>query len=227
MPVINLIRTNKRIRIIVIATIVVLLIVTTILLLISKNKKTTIQFVRSTPIDQANSVNLTDPISVEFNIQGQEAISANTTITYKLDPNTETSSFWKSDQVLTITPQYTLAPDTKYTLDIYQGTTLIKELSFTTKSSSELTTQEKQNYQTQSDFRYAQSEGALYQNKPWLKNLPIDNNQFVAVYDPTKDGIFVKILEKTADPAVLQTQIKAKLITAGVPPDVAIEWSLP
>lgn len=110
-----------------------------------------------------------------------------------------------------------ILPDTTFGLAVGLGNQVVFTTRFTTKPIEYLNSQEKADFQTYLDFEYAQGQEKAYQERPWLKDLPIYTDKYVVVYDSEVGKVRVRLIVPSSN-AVKQEAIN-ELKKKGVPVD--------
>jgi len=165
-----------------------LLLIVVILLFLFLPKRKIIQVDTTSPLPNSLSSSLVKPITITFVEELTSREKENLSI--EINPSLEFSQQWIDNKTLNLTPKFVFKEKTTYNISIYFNQKPIYHWSFTSPYSSQVDPKEAAEIQGYLDPA-GEAMKEAYQERPWLKSLPIQTKSYSIVYLASEQSIRV------------------------------------
>ncbi len=157
----------------------------------------TFSVINTQPSDKQKYVLDNISITIEFNrsLAQQEKES----IGLLIDPETEVSLEWVSNNQLSATPSELLIKNKNYSIILTFENASFYTFNFETNLYSSSDLQKQVNIQTEDDLLFGQALSEFHQDYPWYRKLPIVKDTYTITYDFEKEQFRIRLSIKPAD----------------------------
>lgn len=169
------------------------------------------------PLGNSQNNNLFATISATFSRSLTPAEKIYTKIA--LSPGLKGSLMWsKNNTIISFTPNTHLDTDKTYSVVLTYGS-LIKTWSFSTVSQANLSQEDINNVQLQSDEQYGVWQNNLYNNYPWYDNFPLQTKDYYTYFDIDTKEFMSNLYAQPTDSdkiKILKQQIMETIQSLGI-----------